>query len=108
MTEQNIQSTTDKLNSWSEWYEKHNDRSNCYIKSEEHFINFIMMIIKNHHDEIKKKMFDIQFYVDQIYYDKYLTDKYTWALKCNPRLLESRKVFNWIAKNAEINKDLNN
>ena len=69
----------------------------AYIKSEEHFINFINRVISENPEIDENQLLDSESYIDFIY-SKKLTDTFTWGLKENPRLLEENNLLVWLQK----------
>jgi hypothetical protein len=74
------------------------DEGMGWIKSEEHFINYLKNVASKS-DEVKTDdILDAETYIEFIY-SKKLTDKFTWALRSDPCLLENEKFFNWLQRN---------
>lgn len=72
-----------------------------YISSPDHFINFINKTIKMSDDIDFSELLDAETYIDFIY-KKNLQDKFSWAIKQNPCLLEHENLLKWIQKQDGI------
>ena len=67
-----------------------------FITSPKHFIAVLNKTLRENHSVIDiDKLLSSESYIDFIYAKK-LTDRFTWDLRSNPRLLEEDLLIDWL------------
>lgn len=72
-------------------------RKKYYINDKEHLIKYIKYVMRLQKGRLNiKDLLPVSVYIDCLFHNRYLTDRFTWELREEPELLEYDNFGYWL------------